>query len=322
MLASVLAVVVIVVVMLPMFARPRINSRQLKDSTQVCGIQQAMVVFSQNNQDRYPLPSQLDLGQENQTAAGSGQEKDTTRNIFSILIYNNCFSPELCVSPSEVNPEIKIDTGYSYETPPVACGTSKAALWDPTFAAYPDDALASIKPVARKDGIVATGGLSYAHVPPFGGRSKMWANNFNANDAIVGNRGPTYTRSGDGWSLSTAAPSGGLRTAPPGTSSNTLRIHGGRSTWEGNIAYSDNHVNFETRADPDTLPFAFGAAPVTKTFNDNLFVAERNDSFNRDAQPDDLSTPAGLNGADNFLRGYVDVVMANDQVRRVVPFFD
>ena len=47
-----------------------------------------------------------------------------------------------------------------------------------------------------------------------------------------------------------------------GTGSNTLLIHGGRTTWEGNIAYNDNHITFETRPDPETTPFTFNNLPA------------------------------------------------------------
>ena len=317
-------IAVIIAALLPAIGRSGRHggSRQLKDSTQVRGIQQGMVVWANNNKDKYPVPSELDKDPLNPTSEGEGIEKDTTRNIISILIYNQAFSPELCVSPSEVNPDIKIDSGYAYQLPPVKGGDNKAALWDPSFLAYPDDAKASVKPIGRAAGASNTGGFSYAHVSPFGGRTKMWANTFEANQAVIGNRGPTYTLSGENWTLDTTSPRGGVGTPVPSDKSNTLRIHGGRNTWEGNIAYNDNHVNFETAPDPETLLFTFGSGTATKAYHDNLFVAESNGDLRRARQPEDLSTPEGMNGSDNYLRGYVDVTVTDGKASGIKPFFD
>ncbi len=323
-LAILVLIVIIIAVLLPSIGRSggRGHSRQLKDSTQVRGIQQGMVVWANNNQDKYPIPSQLDTSTVDFTAEGDGVQKDTTRNIISILIYNQAFSPELCVSPAEVNPLIKIDTEYSYDSPPLNGRDSKKALWDPSFLAYPDDGLASVKPTARKQGVSPTGGFSYAHVPPFGGRTKMWSNTFEAEQAVVGNRGPAYAMQRDAWVLDTASPRGGLGAPPAGDQSNTLRMYGNRKSWRGNIAYNDNHVNFETEPDPETLLFSFGPMNATKKFRDNLFVAENNADLGRAKQPDDLSTPEGMNGADNYLRGYVDVTVTDGNVSGIKPFFD
>lgn len=297
-------------------------ARQLKDSTQVRKIQQGLVVWSQNNQDIYPIPSKIDVNPEHQTSAGDGKQKDTTRNIVSLLIYTQCVDAAECVSPSEVNTKIKLDKGYTYAEPPVAKGDPKRALWDPTFTAYPDDALASVKPIARSDGIKSVGGFSYAHVIPFAGRSHMWTSTFMQSEAVVGNRGPTYRFGRDGWVLSNAFAKGGVGPAVRGTASNTLRIHGKPNVWEGNIAYNDNHVNFESTPDPEDSVFTFGAGSAVKRLRDNLFVAERNDSLERTPQPEDLSTPEGMNGKDNLLRGFVDVGVGNGEVQRITPFFD
>ena len=62
-LLVVIAIIALLIgILLPALGKARATARQLKDSTQVRGIQQGMVVFANNNQDNYPLPSQIDKG--------------------------------------------------------------------------------------------------------------------------------------------------------------------------------------------------------------------------------------------------------------------
>src|SRR5215831_18923604 len=98
LIVVVVAVLIIVGILFPAFAISRQSSRQIKDSTQVRGIHQGMVLALPQNDDSYPLPSRLDKGDT--TVAAQGREKDTTANIISILIYNGFVGPELCVSPA------------------------------------------------------------------------------------------------------------------------------------------------------------------------------------------------------------------------------
>src|SRR5436190_4420652 len=65
-LLVVIAIIALLIgILLPALGKARQSARQLKDSTQVRGIHQAMVVWAQNNGDFYPLPSQVD--KQNQT---------------------------------------------------------------------------------------------------------------------------------------------------------------------------------------------------------------------------------------------------------------
>ncbi|GJQ29275.1 MAG: hypothetical protein HBSAPP03_11590 [Phycisphaerae bacterium] len=258
--------VVIMAVLLPSIGRRNHGIRHLKDATQVRGIQQGLVLWSQNNRDRYPRPSSLD--KDNMTIAlAEGEDpstKDTTSNIISILIYNGFIPPELCVSPAEVNGNIKVFDTYDYEAPAgAAAADKKLALWDPGFNA---DFTDPSRP----------GNFSYGHMLPAGERlAKQWMNTFSATEAVLGNRGPEIAGLG--------SPKGGVRPATlKNPTSNTLLIHGGRTTWEGNIAYNDNHVSFETRMDPEETPYSFDGK---KTYLDHLFY-------------DELDDAAGLN---NFL---------------------
>lgn len=272
-----LIVVVIVVVIVaagalvffglqPALTQARGTARQMKDATQVRGIQQAMVIWANNNRDQYPLPSLIDT-QNATVALAEGEDpkvKDTTANILSLMIWHGNISPELCVSPAEVNPRIGVYQNYQYNQPG---GTPIPALamWDPAFSA---------------DFVNGTGNVSYVHVAPVGPRMSVWSSTFDSTQAVFSNRGPEL---------------GGVAYAADGTptttmvnpASNTLRIHGVPGTWEGNVAYNDNHVAFESQ----TWGIDLRGIPITYTTQGDT---QQTDVFFCD-EPDDA------NGTNAFL---------------------
>ena len=243
------------VIMLPALAKARASARQIKCAVQTRNVVQAMTIFAQGNKDSYPLPSILDFN--NQTIASGGRGKDTSNNVLSILVFNSSISPELLYTPSENNSNIAVHSGYQNANPSAAAKPANA-LWDPSL---------------RCDFTTGQGHISYAMLMPSGdtnaaaedtaarGRLNVWSNTFNADEAVFGNRGP----------LVTARDAAGNATF--NRQSNTLAIHGGRTTWEGNIAYNDNHVNFETQMAPPMITYktAGGKKP------DVLFFDEQDD---------------------------------------------
>jgi len=305
-LLVVIAIIALLIgILLPALGKARASARQLKDSTQVRGIHQGMVLWAQNNADAYPVPSNIDKANQTVNSGAQLVTKDLPRHVLSVLIFNNFFSPELCVSPAESNGSIRVDDKYSFSEPAAAVAADKKlALWDPRFKANVHDA--NIGAVAND-----TGNTSYAMMPFFGGRTNKWTNTFQATEAVIGNRGPAYQASGAGqaltWVLVASATNPQNGTTQVGTNSNTLLIHGGRTTWEGNIAYNDNHVNFETRPDPETSPFTFTNLPAgQKSQPDNIFVNE-NDATR--AVDTNLAT-----NSNNFLRNWTTVTQSGTNV--------
>jgi hypothetical protein len=233
---------------------------QLKDSTQVRGIQQALVFFAQNNADQYPLPSLLD--KNNSTIAGDAAAKDTTANIFSFLIYQGSVAPEMFICPAEASGQIRVADKYEFDNPSKAA-TPASALWDPAFLTD-----FSNRQVANN---------SYAHCLPSGTRlEKKWRNTYGASDPIISNRGPevkavTYDKNG------TPKPTLAL-----GDRSVTFLIHGPRNSWEGNVAFNDNHVEFARTiwGNPES-PLTYTARDGTKR-GDILFYDEPDDAGGAD----------------------------------------
>ena len=263
-LLVVIAIIALLVgILLPALGKARQSARQLKDSTQVRGIIQSMIVWASNAQGSYPLPSAVDTG--NETVSATGEAKNTTGNILSLMIFNGNISPELLISPAESNTgAIQKADFYEYNSPTGAVSSANA-LWDPKFKGTPADPQTPASPLG------AIGNNSYAHILPFGKRKAQWTDTMSTTDATFGNRGPTYAAND-----SAAYPSTGrwtLTNDSLGTGSNTLLIHGGRTTWEGNIGYNDGHVAFETKPNPDGLTYT-RASGTPKAATDNIFVNE------------------------------------------------
>ena len=272
-LLVVIAIIALLIgILLPALGKARAAARQLKDSSQVRGILQAMVLFAQNNRDQYPMPSRIDkldggtsvtLGLTNNRI----REGDVSRNAYSLLIWNGLVTVDLLLSPAEqgrfekwVNYELSKPQGAQ-----TLGGNEDKALWDPAFKATPEDDDVSPPAPAR-----ALGGASYAHIPMHGSRKPQWANTFKSTQVAVGNRGPwNWEGGGSGanspWVLAENA---------YGTQSVTLTFHG-RNSWSGNLGYNDNHVKFEQEADPIDLTFTFRQlASGRRTRPDNVFVTE------------------------------------------------
>lgn len=336
-LLVVIAIIALLIgILLPALGKARASARQIKDSTQVRGVHQGMVLFANNNNDSYPIPSRLDRGDTTLTPASG---KDDLGGVMSVLLFNGFFSPELAVSPAEQGAYISAITNYALSAPANA-RTPAQALWDPSFrgsSAEPGFANVTggagnrgttvVTPTGAQPAAYPTGHNSYAFMPFFGNRAAKWSNTFQANEAILGNRGPSYSIqiqnnnpvsqfpvSGDG------APTG-FQAAQKGSSSTTLAIHGGRTTWEGNIAYNDNHVTFETRPDPENNPWNFTGTTLPagqKSKPDNLFVSEDDEDLVGDSLPANSAattfgayateTLTGVNplrNANNFLKTWV-----------------
>ncbi len=265
---AVITVVLVVVLLNAMGQGNRHGARQLKDSTQVRGIVQAMGIFVPCNDGKYPLPSELDAADA--TVAGDASAKDTTGNVLSILIYQGNISTELCVSPAESNTgQVQTCNDYQFEHP-AAAARPEDALWDPAFRGTPIDA-----PVGSRTAS-SPGNNSYAQLVNIGARRAMWTDTFSTTEAVFGNRGPVYAAED-----SAPAPTGGrwrLPGGPLGVGSNTLLIHGGRTTWEGNIGFNDGHVEFLVKPTPDGVLYARGPDPDKRDTPDNLFINESDET--------------------------------------------
>ncbi len=333
-LLVVIAIIALLIgILLPALGKARATARQLKDGTQIRGIHQGLFLWAQSNNDQYPIPSDVDKG--NATVGGTIM-KDLPRHAVSLMIYNNFFTPELCWSPAEANGSLQVDKAYQFSAPQVtgsgaATGAGVQPLWDAGFKGVQQDAT-----MFRQGQDANTpGAFSYGINPFFGGRRAKWTNSANSSDAILGNRGPSYVLNGSGATATwTLAPAGTSSTTPNGLNSNALLIHGGRSTWEGNIAYNDNSVIQETRADPDNKTFNFSGITTAgqKSQPDNLFANENDSTRTYNATTDDkLTAGTGTNSpqawTNNFLRYWTGgqgtfTATGGQSVTSIIPWYD
>lgn len=195
----------------------RDQQKVAKDATHLRAQIQAMVVWAQNNQDRYPLPSMIDKADA--TVAERGRTKDTTANIFSMLVFNGSIDTESLVSPLEVNPNVVVKDDYAFSSPEKAIKKDHA-LWDPSL---------------RASFGVDKGHISYAHLQPVAGRMDRWSNTFSASEVALGTRGPEIA------TVVYEGPAAIPTFADP--KSNAPKILGDGVTWRGHLAFNDAHID-------------------------------------------------------------------------------
>ena len=278
-LLVVIAIIALLVgLLLPALSKVRKTAQQVKCGTQVRGIHQGLVTFAQDNKESYPVPSSLDRFDYTEAESTGNDSKDRTGNIWSVLIFQKILTPEIFVTPAEFNASVRqpLLTGdnntnefhYANVTPAV---DPFRAVYDPGFKGSPDDddANSSVSYATPSD----IGHNSYAHIPVTSFSADKWSTiNMTSSEPVLGNRGPGFKVPHipqEDWQLDDQQPTIGV-------DSNTLRIHGGKNTWEGNIGYNDGHVQFHT--EPNPCPGKGGPKQLdfagNEKFCDNVFVWE------------------------------------------------
>ena len=261
---------VLAAIFLPALHRARHGTDGLQDAARVRKVHKSLVMWAQHDNDSYPLPHTLDLDDATVSVSGDATLKNSTGAIYSTLIFNGLLTTEIVVTPHPIEKSrgIGVHEAYDHSKPALANDPANAR-WDPSFRGTPFDATPGLSKRQRK-----ISHASYAHLALAGeGRGSEWKNSLSSNFAAVGNRGPEETAGA--WDSETGEiTSTVLADGPTGTKSLTLLIHGSKNAWEGNIAYNDNHVNFETNTYPDGMLYTVGEGEQTQAFGDGLFLDE------------------------------------------------
>ena len=350
-LLVVIAIIALLIgILLPALGKAKQRANQLKDSTQIRSIMQAMVIFAGSNKDNYPLPSRVDRNDKTLDLGPgvSTQLKNTTGNIFSILISQGMIETGICYSPVELG-EYEEYVYYEFDSPcggVTTNGNLSEALWDPNFkatlldegadAGTPGSPCGSGTVIDAAAWTELQGGFSYAHTPPFAFRRPQWANTFDALEPSLATRGPAFElEDGDAlrgnWILYDDDAGGSdadSHTDPMGVNSVTLRLHGSKTEWAGNIGFNDAHVEFFNNPDPDQVVWTFTGTAMINEFRsqpDNVFVNE--DDADRDIDP--LSLPTGgsilltgdANNRNAFLVQYYEVEIGANTTN-ISPYYD
>jgi len=339
-LLVVIAIIALLIgILLPALGKARQRANSLKDATQLRSLMQGLVVFAGNNRDFYPLPSRVDKNDKT-IELGDGvntQNKNTTGNIFSIMIAQGIVETGICFSPIELGNYEQYES-YQFENPvggvSATSGTLSEALWDPNFKATPadegyNDGMPGTPPNNELPGWdTLPGGFSYAHTPPFQFRRPTWQNTFDALEPALSNRGPVYELDGSDaegtWDLYDDGGSGG-GDSPLGVNSVTLAMNGNRTEWAGNVGFNDAHVDFFNRPDPEQVIWTFTGITQDekKTQPDNLFVNEDDQLRTPETNPvtgDSVTLSGEENNRNAFLRQYYRVEVDAETV--IYPYYD
>jgi hypothetical protein len=245
---------------------------QLKDADQLRQIGTAMVTWCNGCAGEFPLASRVDLGST--TVPDLDRAKNTTANIFSILIYNGNIAPALLISVGETNASIRVDGDYAYNSPATAVQPMNA-LWDPAFSADFTNG--------------RTSNMSFTHLQPSGangkGRINIWADTFSNTEAILANRGPEVSSvaingnadRSSSYSVSTRTPT-----------SLASAIHGTRAQWRGNVTFNDGHGEFVSSLGPFTPAAGNAGLPAPTGMFYTSAAGNRWDTIFFD-EPDDVN---------------------------------
>jgi prepilin-type N-terminal cleavage/methylation domain-containing protein/prepilin-type processing-associated H-X9-DG protein len=217
-LLVVIAILMLLIgLLLPALARGRRNSQSTKDGTQQKEIHRTLLTWANNHDGLLPIPGQVNrLPVGAAELPGQGPEdftRNTSQNLYSALIAQDYLETDVLVGPTEVNPIVVEDLDYDRSV----YSPADDSYWDPGFSM-------DIAGVAGQDECNA----SFAHEAICGRRKgRRWRDTQDTTYPILGTRGVE----------------GGL---PPDNEdydkSPTLRLHGQKKVWVGNIVFADNHV--------------------------------------------------------------------------------
>lgn len=287
LLVVVAIIALLIGLLMPALAKAQRNARSMKDQTQIKQIHQAMLIHASSHKNRLPTPGLINrqpifvkgakvnligMGDENHT-------KNHTRHLYSAMIAQNYYNPELLFGPTEVSPYVKKHRNYDYD----AYDPSNDTYWEgdqpdpPSGIATPGtNSVNGIFDVRVDGGGTAISHTSYAHMALVGHRKRLkWSDTQALGDPMVGTRGTGPGTNAAYW--------GGAETGPDYDESPTLELHGARLQWVGNVVFNDNHTEQLTSFYSSNTTYTPGKGQTPADFvpqRDHIYAAEWNDYVN------------------------------------------
>ncbi len=240
LLVTTVVVILVTVITGCGLATARANARQVKDATQINQTHKGWLIMSTDYDGIFPTPGWVNRCGNTPGKGDEDRSVNSHANLFAATISAEYATPQILVSPSEASANVAIASTYDLEaySPPLD------KFWDTNnFSRFKAD-------------LQQTCNTSYGTCLLFGDRKKNeWRRSLNRNFAVLGNRGVENSSYDEEMYLG----------------SKTLKIHGGRKEWVGNICYNDNHVELTRTFLPTTL------APINYNglgYEDTLFAED------------------------------------------------
>lgn len=258
-LMVVIAIIALLVgLLLPALSKAIRASRSLRDATQINQIHTTFVTFANGAKGKFPTPGLINRLFDPYTQSeqpGLGPEdfsKNHTAPMYSAMIAQRYFAPEILIGPTEVNPNVVEMTDYDYD----AYDPGADTYWDGDFQAR----------IERPAGSGTPCHTSYAHTAICGDRKQTdWRDDNDASVVNIGTRGV-----GTGFGTDVVDVSDDAYKFSP-----TLELHGPRKQWNGNLTFNDGHsVSVESMY---PLGVSYEPADGGLPHRDHVFAAEFED---------------------------------------------
>ena len=275
-LLVVIAIIALLIgLLLPALARAQRSARSVKDANNVAQIHKAFLIYSADDSHGYlAMPGRINRWTDARLGSvpGQGPEnegKNTTGHMYSAMIAQEYFNPDILLSPVEAADNVQEyrgadGNGYEYSMYDPAADTYWAGdTPDPAQDNSGNGPVFSTNDMFKvKINRPVTYGpcyTSYAHLMLCGDRrTNTWRNNQDSSKPVFSTRGTKNgATSGDDYSKSP-----------------TLLLHGGEREWNGQIGFNDNHVEYSRSCYPNNVAYETGTRELTK---DNIFAAEFGD---------------------------------------------
>ncbi len=279
-LLVVIAIITLLIgLLVPALASARRGSKSMTDGNQQKQIHLAFLTFANGNDGGLPVPGLIDpnpvqVGGQPREIPGQGPEAfehNWTGPLFSAMVAQDFFGTDILYGPTETNPVVGIYKNYDYRQ----YDPADDDYWDPNLkvdiAAPPGEGVCHV---------------SFAHAAICGRRkNRRWRDTQDSTYPIIGTRG-----------VKDGLPPG----EPEHDTSPTLRLHGPKRLWVGNIVFADNHWQQISNFYPQSTTYKLndGGGDAVK---DNIFDAEFDNEHPDDSRAVNdawlvISTSAALDG--------------------------